>query len=253
MSAPRPLSVDLNADLGEGVGDDAAMMAVVSSANVACGGHAGNAATMQAALEAARDHGVSVGAHPGYEDRANFGRVVVPMGADAITGMVTRQTSALADMAAALGMRLSYVKAHGALYNLAAVDREVSQAVCDGIRAVDPGLACLCLSGSVTERVAQDAGLRVMAEVFADRAYRPDGTLVPRGEAGAVIHDPQAVVGRVLDMLEQGAITAVDGSRLPLAMDSICVHGDTPGAVALARALRQAIAAAGWAVRAPGA
>lgn len=251
MSA-TPRQIDLNADLGEGVGDDAAMMGIVSSANIACGGHAGDAATMRAALEAARARGVSAGAHPGYEDRANFGRVVVPMEARDIAALVARQAGALADMAAGLGLRLSHVKAHGALYNLAAVDAGVSRAVCDGIRAVDPGLACLCLSGSVTERVARDAGLRVMAEVFADRAYRPDGTLVPRSEPGAVIHDPQAVVARVLDMLGQGAITAVDGTRLPLAMDSICLHGDTPGAVALARALRHGIEAAGWTVGAPG-
>lgn len=245
--------IDLNADLGEGMGDDAAVMALVSSANIACGGHAGDAGLMRAALLAARDRGIAAGAHPGYEDRANFGRLVVPMAAGAIAAMVSRQVGALAGMAAGLDMRLAHVKAHGALYNLAAVDAGVARAVCDGIRAVDPGLACLCLSGSLAETVARDAGLRVLAEVFADRAVRPDGTLLPRAEAGAVIHDPQAVVARVLAMLRDGAVTAVDGTRLPLAMDSICLHGDTPGAVALARALRAAILSAGWRVAAPGA
>jgi UPF0271 protein len=245
-------SIDLNADLGEGMGDDAAVMALVSSANIACGGHAGDAVSMRAALRAARDAGIAAGAHPGYEDRADFGRVVVPMDPGAIAAMVARQVGALADIAAGLGLRLAHVKAHGALYNLAAVDAGVARAVCDGIRAVDPGLACLCLSGSLAERVARDAGLRVVAEVFADRAVRPDGTLVPRGTPGAVIHDPAAVVARVRAMLADGAVTAVDGSRLPLAMDSICLHGDTPGAVALARALRAAILDAGWCIAAPG-
>jgi UPF0271 protein len=239
-------SIDLNADLGEGAGDDAAMLALVSSASIACGGHAGNPESMFAALVAARARGVVAGAHPGYPDRAGFGRVVVPMPPDAISRLVAAQVGALCGVAALAGARVAYVKPHGALYNLAASDVAVSGAICDAVRAVDGSLALLCLSGSVTERVARDRGMRVAAEIFADRAYRADGTLLPRGEPGAVIDHPEAVVARVLAMLGSGAVTAACGTRLPLAMDSLCLHGDTPGAVALARALRRAIEAAGW-------
>lgn len=245
MSQART-SIDLNADLGEEVGDDGAMLALVSSANIACGGHAGGPEAMFAALSTARARGVSAGAHPGYADRENFGRVVVPMSADQIERMVAAQIGAACGVAALAGHRISHVKAHGALYNLAATDRAVSQALCGAVRAVDPALALLCLSGSVTERVARDQGLVVAAEVFADRAYLADGSLMPRSQPGAVIHDPAAVVARVLGMLRSGQVTAADGSALPLRMDSICLHGDTPGAVALAQVLRGAITAAGW-------
>jgi len=237
--------IDLNADLGEELGDDAAMLALVSSANIACGGHAGGPDAMYAALSMARDRGVVAGAHPGYADRAHFGRIAVPMSAQAITRMVSYQVGAACGLAALAGHAIAYVKPHGALYNLAATDAGVSGAICDAMQAVDPTLTLLCLSGSVSERVARDRGLPVAAEVFADRAYRSDGTLLPRTEPGAVIHDPQAVVARVLDMLRSGRVTAVDGTTLPLAMDSLCLHGDTPGAVALARGLRDAITGAG--------
>ena len=243
MPPDVPRSIDLNADLGEGVGDDAALMQLVTSANIACGGHAGGGAVMRTALTQARDHGVTAGAHPGYADRANFGRVVVPMTADAITAMVAAQVTAACNMAAEVGHRIAYVKPHGALYNLAATDAAVSGAICDALHPT--GLVLLCLSGSVTERVARATRIPVAAEIFADRAYRPDGTLVPRGTPGAVIHDAQAVVARVLDMLRTGTVTAIDGSTLPLAMDSLCLHGDTPGAVTLARLLRAAIIAEG--------
>jgi UPF0271 protein len=241
-------SIDLNADLAEGVGEDVAMMALVSSANIACGAHAGGPDEMFAALAAARAAGVVAGAHPGYADRANFGRIVVPMSEDAIARMVSYQIGAACAIAALAGHRIAYVKLHGALYNLAAGDAGVAQAVCRAVRAVDPGLAMLCLSGSVCERLARDMGLPVAAEIFADRAYRSDGTLVPRGAPGAVIHAPEAVVARVCDMLDRGSVTAEDGSDVPLAMDSLCLHGDTPGAVALARALRSAIEARGWCI-----
>jgi UPF0271 protein len=239
-------SIDLNADLGEEVGDDAAMLGLVSSANIACGGHAGGPAAMYAAFVTARARGVVAGAHPGYADRANFGRVVVPMAAEDITRMVAAQVGAAQGVAARAGIRVAYVKAHGALYNLAATDAAVAQAIMAGVRAVDPSLVLLCLSGSVAERAARAAGMAVAAEVFADRAYRGDGTLVPRGEPGAVIDDPVAVEARVVAMLRSGRVTAVDGTALPLAMHSVCLHGDTPGAVALARQLRAGIEAAGW-------
>lgn len=242
----RHRSIDLNADLGEGVGDDAAMLGLVSSANIACGAHAGGRAEMLAALTTAKARGVVAGAHPGYADRANFGRVVVPMAPDALERMVVQQVAGLGALAALAGHRVAYVKPHGALYNLAATDAGVSQTICRAVRAVDPSMALLCLSGSVTERVARDMGLPVAAEIFADRAYLFDGTLMPRGQAGAVIHDPAAVVARVRQMLDSGCVTATCGTALPLAMDSLCLHGDTPGAVALAQSLRAAIGAAGW-------
>jgi UPF0271 protein len=239
-------SIDLNADLGEEVGDDAAMLALVTSANIACGAHAGGPEAMFAALTVARDCGVVAGAHPGFADRANFGRVAVPMSAAEAGRLVAHQLGAACGVAALTGTRIAYVKLHGALYNLAAGDADLSQAICAAVRAVDASLALLCLSGSVTERVARDRGMAVAAEVFADRAYRADGRLLPRDQPGAVIHDPAAVLARVQGMLATGRVTAVDGTVLPLAVDSLCVHGDTPGAVALARALRAAILDSGW-------
>lgn len=238
--------IDLNADLGEGVGDDAAMLAIVSSANVACGCHAGDPGTMAAAFATAKVLGVRAGAHPGYPDRANFGRIVVPMPVEDVERMVAWQVGAAVGVAALAGTQVRYVKAHGALYNLAAVDAGVAGAVARAVRAVDARMTLLCPAGSVAEAAALAAGLPVAAEVFADRAYRADGTLVPRGELGAVIHDPEAVCARVLSMLEAGAVRAVDGTEVALRMDSICLHGDTPGAVALARSLRGALEAAGW-------
>lgn len=245
MSGDRR-SIDLNADLGEETGDDAAMLALVSSANIACGGHAGGPEAMFAAFSTARARGVVTGAHPGFADRANFGRLAVPMSAGEIERMVAAQAGAACGVAALAGHRVAYVKPHGALYNLAAGNREVSRAICRATRAVDPALALLGLSGSVTEQVAREAGLPFAAEIFADRAYLADGTLMPRGRPGAVISDPAAVVARVRLMLAEGRVTAACGTSLPLAMDSLCLHGDTPGAVALARALRRAIEEAGW-------
>ena len=238
--------IDLNADLGEGVGDDVAMLGLVSSANIACGLHAGGPQDMATAFAAALAGGVAVGAHPGYADRANFGRVVVPHTLAEVERLVAWQVGAAGGMAALAGHRITHVKAHGALYNLAAVNPDVARAIARAVRAVDPALTCLCLAGSAGAAATAATGLRVAAEVFADRAYRPDGTLVPRGQLGAVIHDASIVTARTLAMLDDRAITAADGTRLALPMDSICLHGDTPGAVALARALRAGLTAAGW-------
>ncbi len=238
--------IDLNADLGEDRGDDLAMLGLVSSANVACGFHAGGPDQMSAAFAAARSAGVAIGAHPGYADRVNFGRVVVPMSEAAIERMVAYQIGAACGLAALAGHRISHVKAHGALYNLAATDTGVARAIARGIAGVDPGLVSLCLAGSEGARVMAEAGLRVASEVFADRAYRPDGTLVPRDQPGAVLHHPQDVIDRTLLMLSERALLAQDGSRRPTQMDSICLHGDTPGAVDLARRLRAGLQDAGW-------
>jgi UPF0271 protein len=250
MSVTPVRRIDLNADLGEGVGDDAAMLRLVSSASIACGAHAGGPDEMFAALRGARAQGVVAGAHPGYPDRAGFGRRAMDLSEDAVERRLAYQIGAACGMAALAGHRIAYVKTHGALYNRAASEAGLSRAICRALRAVDPALVLLCLSGSVTERVGRDAGLAVAAEIFADRAYRPDGTLLPRDQLGAVIHDDGAVVARVLAMLRTGRVAAADGTELPLAMDSLCLHGDTPGAVALAQALRAAIEGAGWRIAA---
>jgi 5-oxoprolinase (ATP-hydrolysing) subunit A len=247
MSAPAsPRSIDLNADLGEGVGDDLAMLGLVSSANIACGFHAGGPDAMAAAFTAARAAGAAIGAHPGYADRTNFGRIDLPLTLAQIERLVAYQTGAACSLAALAGHRITYVKAHGALYNLAAINADVARAIARGIKAADPSLTCLCLAGSTGAEATAAEGLRVAAEVFADRAYRPDGTLLPRGQPGAVIHDAQLITTRALQMLQDRAITAVDGTIRPTQIDSICLHGDTPGAVGLARALRSGLIAAGW-------
>lgn len=242
--------IDLNADLGEGVGDDAAMLELVSSASVACGAHAGGPDQMFATMQGAVQRGVAVGAHPGFADRANFGRLTVPMTAAEVERLVAFQLGAACGIAALAGARVRHVKAHGALYNLAAADEAVARAVARGVRAVDPALICLVPAASLALRVAEAEGMAVAAEIFADRAYRADGSLVPRGLAGAVIHDAEAAADRVLAMLAEGALIAADGTRLAARIDSVCVHGDTPGAVGLARRLREALLAAGHRLRA---
>jgi UPF0271 protein len=253
-------TVDLNADLGEGfgpwtMGDDAALLTVVSTANVACGGHAGDPDTMFATLSEARRRGVAVGAHPGYADPAGFGRRIIPMGEGAIERMVAAQIGALMGVAALAGGRPGHVKPHGALANLAADDAGVAGAIARAVRAVSRDLAVLAISGTALEPAARDAGLEVFSEVFADRAYRPDGRLVPRSVPGAVIHDPAEVTGRMLGFLQTGRMPVLGGGDIALAAQSVCVHGDSPGAVALARALKAALVGAGIAVapfRVPG-
>ncbi len=239
-------TIDLNADLGEGVGDDAAMLTLVSSVNVCCGLHAGGPSEMLHTLREARANGAAAGAHPGYADRVNFGRVVVPLSASEIEALVAWQVGAAQGVAALAGHRITYVKPHGALYNLAAAEPQVAAAIAGAVHGLDPRLVLLCPAASASEAAALARGLPAAAEVFADRAYRPDGTLVPRSEPGAVLHDPAEVIARTLAMLRTGTIRATDGTARPTRMDSICLHGDTPGAVALARALRTAIAAEGW-------
>jgi UPF0271 protein len=241
--------IDLNADLAEEAGDDAALLPFLSSANLSCGAHAGGPAVLAAALAACRAAGVTAGAHPGYPDRANFGRVVVPMTAAEVTSMVAGQVALACEAAAAAGTGIAYVKPHGALYNLAATDAGVAAAIAAGVAQVDRGLVLLGLAGSVMLAEGARAGLATAAEAFADRAYAPDGTLVPRGQPGAVLHDAATVAARALAMVQDGAVTAIDGSRIALQADSLCLHGDTPGALAMARATRAALDAAGIAVR----
>jgi 5-oxoprolinase (ATP-hydrolysing) subunit A len=249
MMAKFARTIDLNADLAEDSGDDAAMLALVTSANLCCGAHAGGPTALRLALQAARALGVVVGAHPGFADRVNFGRVIVSMSADDITRMVADQVAQTLTLAAKVGARVDYVKPHGALYNLAADDPAVAAAVAAGIAAADRGLMFLGLAGSAMLMAGQAAGLHVAAEAFADRAYQPDGRLVPRAQPGAVLHDPHKVAARAVAMVRDGAVTAIDGRLVPLRFDSLCLHGDTPGAVAMAQAVRTALQAQGIVLR----
>jgi UPF0271 protein len=245
--------IDLNADLGEGFGsyrheDDRELLGLVSSANVACGFHAGDPMVMRATVAIAVANGVAVGAHPGYPDLVGFGRRELSATAPEITADVIYQIGALQAVCRAAGTRLRYVKAHGALYNRAVADRAAAAAIAEGARAADPDLVLLGLANSQLLVAAEVAGLRVASEAFADRAYARDGSLVPRSQAGAVIHDVDAVVARTVRMATTGQVTAIDGTELTVRADSVCVHSDTPGAVGLLRAIRQGLAAAGVSV-----
>jgi UPF0271 protein len=247
MIAPR---VDLNADVGESfgawtLGQDPALFPHITSANVACGFHAGDPGVMRATVALAREHGVAVGAHPGFRDLAGFGRREIRVPPREVEDLVAYQIGALAGIAAAQGVRLQHVKVHGALYNMAAADAALADAIARATAAVDPSLVFLGLPGSQLLAAGERAGLRTAAEVFADRAYRADGSLLPRTESGAVIHDEDAVIERVLAMVRDRAVSAVDGTRVPLRVDTICVHGDTPGAARLAARIRAALEKAG--------
>jgi UPF0271 protein len=242
--------MDLNSDLGEGygawkMGDDGALLEVVTSANVACGFHAGDPTTMRSVVEVACRRGVAIGAHVSFDDKRGFGRRDMAVDPAELSDDVLYQIGALDAFARALGSRVGYVKAHGALYNRAADDDSTAGALVAAVRAYDPGLALLHLPGSATARAAARAGVRPVAEGFADRAYTPGGRLVPRSEPGAVLDDPGAVAERAVRMAAEGTVTAADGSPIPLQVESICVHGDTPGALRLARAVRTGLEAAG--------
>lgn len=236
-------SIDLNSDLGEGfgpwrMGDDAAMLGIVTSANIACGGHASDPETMFQTLVAARENRVVAGAHPGYNDREGFGRRVIPMTPEAVARLVAAQIGALQAVAALAGTRVGYVKAHGALANLSARDRGVADAVVGAVAAIDPTLPVLAISGTQTEHAARAAGLPVFSEVFADRGYLSSGQLVPRGQEGAMIHDAEFAADRLLELLETGHMPVIDGAPIALQAHSICVHGDSPGAVTMAARIR---------------
>lgn len=246
-------TIDLNSDLGEGfgawtAGDDQAMLDVVSSANIACGAHAGDPSIMLATARAAAERGVAVGAHVAYRDLAGFGRRPVHVTPDELHADVVHQLGALAAAARVAGTAVTYVKPHGALYNTACADPVQAEAVVRAVADVDPTLAVLALPGSELLRAATASGLRAVAEAFADRAYEPDGSLVPRSRPGAVLHDPDEVAARVLRMVTDGVATAVDGSEVTVHADSVCVHGDSPGAVAMARAVRRLLTEHGTAI-----
>ena len=242
--------MDLNSDLGESfgawrMGDDTAMLDIVTSANVACGFHAGDPAGILETLRAAAARGVAVGAHVAYPDLVGFGRRNMDPTSRELVADVIYQIGALQGLAAAAGTRVVYVKPHGALYNTIAHDRRQADDVITALLSVDSGLVLLALAGSPLVDWARERGLRVVAEAFADRAYTPEGTLVSRRETGAVLHDPDQVADRMLTLVQTGELTAIDGSRVRLQADSICLHGDSPGAVAMARALRQRFESAG--------
>ncbi len=250
------MRVDLNGDVGESfgayeIGHDAQLMPSLTSASVACGFHAGDPGVMRATVALARAHGASVGAHPGFPDLQGFGRRELRLSPAEVEDAVLYQIGALSAIAAREGVRLRHVKPHGALYNMAARDPRLAEAIARAVAAVDPSLVLFGLSGSALVDAARAAGLPAAAEVFADRGYRADGSLVPRSEPGAVLHDEAVVVARAVEMVTSRQVTAVDGTRVALDVDTICVHGDTPGAAALARRLRAALAAAGVRVLAP--
>lgn len=234
MTAMR--SIDLNADLGEGGTHDAELLELVSSANIACGGHAGDEETMRRSIDLALASGVAIGAHPGYEDREHFGRLAMVLPLDKITDLVRRQVEALASLADEAGARLHHVKPHGALYNQASRDLLLAAAVVAGIASVSPDLILYSLPTSALAEAGRAAGLKVCAEGFADRRYRLDGSLMPRGEPGAVIKDVDAAVAQALEIASRGKI------------ETLCVHGDGVTAVAILRALRGKLGEAGLAV-----
>ncbi|GAA0309359.1 5-oxoprolinase subunit PxpA [Kineococcus aurantiacus] len=247
-------TLDLNADVGEGfgrweLGDDDAVLATVTSANVACGFHAGDPATMTRTVRTAHARGVGIGAHVSYRDLAGFGRRYVDATEAELTGDVVYQIGALQAIARSVGAHVGYVKPHGALYNTIASDERHARAVITAVQLVDPALPLVGLAGSPLLETARAAGLTVVAEVFADRAYTPAGTLVPRREPGAVLHDPQEVAERVVRWARTGAMTAVDGSQVRVRGESVCVHGDSPGAVEMARAVRSGLEDAGITLR----
>ena len=246
------MPIDLNADLGEAVGDDEGVLPFVSSANIACGFHAGNPAVMRTTVQLARRHGAAVGAHPGFQDLEGFGRREMRVSTAELETLVAYQIGALAGVAATEGARLNHVKPHGTLYNMAARDAGMADAIARAVRAVDASLVLFGLSGSELVAAGERAGLRVASEVFADRGYWPNGSLAPRGTPGAVIPEVEEVVRRAVGMARGQAVTSVEGSSVSVRADTICIHGDTPGAAALARAVRSALTAAGIDVVSPG-
>ncbi len=252
----KTVSVDLNCDVGESfgaytIGNDTDVMASITSANIACGFHAGDPGVMRQTVRLAVKAGVAVGAHPGLPDLAGFGRREMRVGPAEVENMVLYQIGALAALAQAEGTRLRHVKPHGALYNLAARDVSIADAVARAVRAFDPSLVLFGLAGSPMIAGGEAAGLCVASEVFADRAYEPDGLLASREKPGAVFTDVEAIVARAVAMVCDGAVMSTTGSVVPVRAETICVHGDTPGAPAIARALRAGLEAAGIAVRAP--
>jgi len=239
------IEVDLNSDLGESfgawtMGDDGAMLDVVTTANVACGFHAGDPDTMRKTVENAKARGVAIGAHPGFHDLQGFGRRQIQgLSAREIETLVAYQIGALQAVATMSGHRVTHVKAHGALSNMAMTDMAMATSLASAVQAVDPSLTFVVIPLTALERAGEAANLPLAREIYADRAYEDDGTLVSRKKPGAILHDPETVAARVLQMVQERAIISVTGKRLALSIDTVCIHGDSPGAVAMARAVRR--------------
>ncbi|WP_293694119.1 5-oxoprolinase subunit PxpA [uncultured Agrococcus sp.] len=248
------VSIDLNSDLGENtpariVGDDAAMLQIVTSANVSCGFHAGDPEGIKNTLTAAVHNSVSIGAHPGYRDYENFGRLPVDVDSSTLQAHVEYQLGAIAALSKAVGGEVVYVKPHGALYNTVAIDERQARDVVNAVKAIDPGLVLLGLAGGVVLDIAERAGLETAAEAFADRAYTSEGTLVSRSQPGAVLHDVGAVAERMVRLANEGVVRSIHGIDVPVRADSICVHGDSAGAISMARETRAALRTAGIELR----
>jgi UPF0271 protein len=233
------VKIDLNCDVGEGYCNDAELIGLVTSANIACGYHAGDVATMRTTVETALKKGVSIGAHPGYPDREDFGRRSMNMSKAEVFDLVTDQIIALRDIALSAGGRLRHVKPHGALYNQAAKNPELAETIASAVRSVDEGLILFGLSGSALIDAGQTVGLRTAAEVFADRTYRSDGSLTPRSEPDALITDAGHAMSQILQILTEHTVTTIDGAAIPMTADTICIHGDGENAVEYARSIRE--------------
>lgn len=248
--------IDINCDLGEadpttGPGNDEAIMPFISSASIACGFHAGDPLTMERTIRSAISHGVSIGAHPGYPDRENFGRRAMRMSHDELRAMILYQAGAVRAMTEAAGSRMRYVKPHGALYNTAATDYELSMAIVRAVQDLDNSLILVGQSGSQMIRAARDAGLPCLSEVFADRAYNDDGTLVARTVEGAVLHDTVLMVRRVIRMIGEKVVETVSGKLIPIEAETVCIHGDNEAAAEFVKKLAEVLKAEGIAIRYP--
>lgn len=244
-------TIDLNADLGEGAGNDEALLDIVSSASIACGGHAGTPETIRQMLTSCRERGVRAGAHPGYPDTRNFGRLRLVMPLDQLIGQLRSQLLLIRTIADQVGVPVTYVKLHGALANQAAEELPLAVAVFGALQAMDPHIGVLALDSSAQVRAADAVGLRVELEAYADRAYQPNGLLVPRTEEGAVLHDADEIAERCLRLAQHGEIVAVGGTVLKVGARSICVHGDNPEALAIARSVRETLEAAAITIAPP--
>ena len=236
--------IDINCDMGEVCANDAELMNYVSSVNIACGAHAGDAEIMRQTVENAIEKGVAVGAHPGYPDRENFGRIALELSPPQIYDLITAQVISLQTIANECGSKISHVKPHGALYNQSARAPDLAAVIAQAVFDIDPRLILFGLSGSVSISAAKTAGLRTASEVFADRTYRSDGNLTPRTESNALIHDTDIAIAQVMQMVNNGTVTATDGSVIPIKADTICIHGDGDNALAFIMSIRQSLIAA---------
>jgi UPF0271 protein len=245
----EPLAIDLNSDVGEGAGDDAVIIPLVTSVNVACGFHAGDPATIRQTIRLAKRHGAAVGAHPSYPDREGFGRRPMARPTEAVEDDLLFQLGALQALCRAEGVELAHVKPHGALYNAAAEDPVLAAAIARAVVAFDPSLVVVCLAGSPMVEVVRRQGLACAQEAFADRGYTPRGTLVPRDQPGALVDEPAAVAERAWRMARHRTVLAVDGTEVGVAADTLCLHGDTPGAARLAAAVRSRLLSEGVRLR----